>query len=552
MVAKTEVETIQLKYELFELPTPQHKAGLAGFVLLLESLRLRKVSPLPEISLTATTAEITFTEESMQVIFDDIYDAQEVKVESRSKWKGKEPLDVVERIVKDRSGKEKKQKYFVYESIQPRGAFLETYFPDGDGQWLKLWRDMLWRILRGIPATRKVYEERAEGKPSSLANETWVELGKARKDAESNKLRSSSISSSLYLGAQDVNGERVKFRGRVEHNFLLHFWTIVALLFDARSVKLDGDTDDCGFVIVIPEPAHLEYFTEEIARLLRELDTTKAGYRPRAALIHIPEEGGLEYLYHLARHRTGQHDLSDCIVAVEVLQMQKQGNNVRALAAERIEPRQHLLDQYEVIRTGCWNPFFRSLRIRNLLRDELWFTNATELFANYPWEFFIQSIGKTPGRLPFYGADVMRKFRGIESDLQQRKATTMSVGDRDNELSRRIYRVIRQYVSKRSEEKSGHSFEDFKAGKGGKAYRDAREAVARDAFLAMRGRRAEDFVEYFTGSICAVPHFLPEEEYLAVTDALLHDTDRVKTLSMLALSATSYLSEPKKDEGGSK
>jgi len=129
----------------------------------------------------------------------------------------------------------------------------------------------------------------------------------------------------------------------------------------------------------------------------------------------------------------------------------------------------------------------------------------------------------------------------------------MSVEDQDDELSQRIYRVIRRYVMQRTEEKCGVTFDDFKSGKGSNSYRDAREAVARDAFLAMRGRRAQDFVEYFIGSICAVPHFLPEPEYLAVTNALLNDTDRVKSLSMLALSANSYLSDPKKGkEGGSK
>lgn len=535
----TDVETIRVQYDLFELPTPQHKAGLAGFVLLVESLKQRGVGPLPKISLGATTAEITFTQQSLQVVFDDVYDAQEVEIESRSKWRGKVPLEVVEREVKDRFGVETKQDCFVYAAIQPRGAFLETFLPDGDGLWLKLWRDVLWQILRGIPAARKVYQERADGKPSSVAAETWMEFGKARQDARRDRVRTSGISSSLYLGAQDVNAERVSFRGRTEHNFLLHFWTIVALLFDVRGVKVDGDVEDGGFVIAVPEPANLEMFTQDIVRLLSELGTAKAGYRPRETLIHVPAEGGLEYLSRLARYRTGQA-LGDCIVAVEVLQMRKQGHSVRALAADRIEPRQQLLEQYAETVAGCWNPLYRSLQIENLRSGKPWFMNVAELFATYPWFFFIYSVDKTPERFSFFGSDVSRKFRDLERDHQQQReeGSGVTVENLDDELSRRIYRVIRQYVTQRSE-----------GGKGGRAYRDVRESVARDAFLAMGSRRAEDFVEYFIGTICAVPHFLSEEAYLAVTHALLNDTDRVKMLSMLALSATSYVSGTKQVEG---
>lgn len=413
---------IELTFDLFELPTAQHKAGLAGFVLAMESMRKRNLSPLPDVTVEPSSVTVGFTQESLQTVFDDIYDASPTKVESRSKWKGKEPLETIERKVKDKSGKEKKQKYFVYESIQPKGAFLESYYPDGDGLWLKLWRDMTWRILRGIPATRRVYEERAEGNPSSVAVDVWDELIKSRKDAAKGRIRTESISSSLFLGAQDVNAEKVNFKGRVEHNLLLHFWTIVSLLFDARTLTLDGDIDDAGFVIVIPEPGNLEYFVEDVTQLFNELDIAKSGYRPRQSLIYVPEEGGLVYLFHIAQHRTQRSEISDSVVAVEVMQMQKQGNNIRALASERIEPSKETLGQYEVIRKGCWNPLFRAKRIRNLLDDRPWYTGMDDVFATYPWEFFVHSIAQSPKKIPFFGMDAWKRFRGIESDLAESNA----------------------------------------------------------------------------------------------------------------------------------
>ena len=98
----------------------------------------------------------------------------------------------------------------------------------------------------------------------------------------------------------------------------------------------------------------------------------------------------------------------------------------------------------------------------------------------------------------------------------------------DEKLARRVFYVIKDYVNRRARDKKDREISE------------AKEKVAKDAFLAMRSRRDEDFVEYFTGSICSVPHHLPEEEYLAVSEALIEAPETVKNLAMLALSAHSY------------
>jgi len=115
----------------------------------------------------------------------------------------------------------------------------------------------------------------------------------------------------------------------------------------------------------------------------------------------------------------------------------------------------------------------------------------------------------------------------------------------------RVYHLVSNYVNRKTEEKSGKSYKNFKREKGedGKTkniypseYREAREKVCSDAFLGVRGRRDKEFVEYFIGTVCSVPQFLPESDYVAVSQALMSDWETVKTLSMLSLSAVSYLS----------
>ena len=122
---------------------------------------------------------------------------------------------------------------------------------------------------------------------------------------------------------------------------------------------------------------------------------------------------------------------------------------------------------------------------------------------------------------------------------------------RDDVLARRIYQIIREYVFYKTDARSSVKYKDLPRNEKNHVqydsrYREAREKVTSDAFLAMRSRRAEDFVEYFTGTICSVPHFVQEPEYLDLTHALIQTPDIVKNLSMLALSAHSYL--PGKEE----
>lgn len=114
------------------------------------------------------------------------------------------------------------------------------------------------------------------------------------------------------------------------------------------------------------------------------------------------------------------------------------------------------------------------------------------------------------------------------------------------DLATRVNVMTRAYVLRRSEARGEMKWQEFLALAENDprrvAYRDTREKVCADAFLALRSRRSrEDFVEYFTATICSVPQFLPATEYAGLAEALL-DGDRweeVKALAMLALSGLS-------------
>jgi CRISPR-associated protein Cmx8 len=112
------------------------------------------------------------------------------------------------------------------------------------------------------------------------------------------------------------------------------------------------------------------------------------------------------------------------------------------------------------------------------------------------------------------------------------------------DLTPRIYEMVRAYVLRRTEGRTLIRWEEFKATKDEKrkeAYRQARQKVCTDAFLAMRSRRSrEEFRDYFVGTICAVPQYLPDEQYREIATALATDQwEEIRSLAMLALSAHS-------------
>lgn len=551
-VKKTqEMESIPLTYDLSELPSAQHKAGLAGLLILIESLKAREQGPLPEIALSGSrNVTIKLTQQSLGVLLDDVYDARWVEKQSSTKWQGKTPkrIDEIDRSQSD--GKIKKEKRFVYDDFDPSGNVFAFWIQDGQkSPWLKLWRDMLWGVLRAQPATRGEYEKRANGQPVDTTKKLWDSLVKARKERAKGKFRVESIAGSLFVGAQDANAERVSFVGQIEHNLLLHFWQFSSPIFVPQIVDLkSGQREYAGYLLVIPEVADLRLYVEDMIVYWKKLEPDASGYRPRDALIDLPEEGGLEFLYNVARTHAKQLEVAYAVTEIEIYHLQKQGNNVRMLAAERMLPNSRVLAEYENIRGARANPYYKNLRIRNLLDGNPWHRGADAFFAHYPWEYFIKT-GNTP-RLPLFGNDVKRHFTRLDQQLNLLKENNaMNETDpaiKDDILARRIYRLIGEYVNYKTDARSPVKYKDLPRDTKGHAqydsrYREAREKVTSDAFLAMRSRRAEDFVEYFTGTICSVPHFVQEPEYLDLTQALIQMPDTVKNLSMLALSAYSYL-----------
>lgn len=549
---------LRLRYRLHELPSAQHKAGLAGLLFHAHSLQSRGAENAIEVAeMAPDVAEIVIGPESLQATFDDLYAAAWREVFSAAKWQGKEPKRIAEVPAKgDDTGKMEKR--FVYDEFRPAGPFFAHVLKGGaESPWLKLWQDMLWAVLRAQPATRGDYEARANGKPIALPANTWDALVKAAKGRAKNKLIVDSVAGSLFVGAQAVNAEKVSFQGTVELNFLLQFWQLVTPIFAPRTIDLKNRRmTDQGYLLAIPEVCDLENFLDDIQAFWKSRTDKVAGYRPEQAVIDVPQEGGLEFLYDLAHRRADQNaSLSLSISGVEWFHQEKQGNSIRMHGQGRIRANRTLLRRYEDARQRHGNPLFKHLTLGNLLADQPWHQGAANLLALQPVEFFIHTA-KTP-RFPFFGVDARRRFKAVIQDLKAQENIAMSqtkAKPLDEALVARVYQLIGAYVEHRAQEKCHKRRRDFSKGEDGKIHypkdlREAVEKVTKDAFLAMRGRNDREFVAYFTGTICSVPQFFGrQEDFIALSQALIGDPDLIKDLSMLALSAHSWMPGAETDE----
>jgi len=522
-------DKITLTYNLFDLPTAQHKAGLAGLLVLIESMKRRKMSPLPEVKeMTSSRVVVSFTKESMQVLFDDLYDAEEVMQKEKNN-----PL------------------------LQPKGKFFTTFYPDGSENWLTLWRRMLWQVLRAQDKARGVYKERANGNPSSEAPRVWNSLIKAVK---ARKLKEESFAGSVFIGAQNKNAELVPFKGLPQENFLLHFWYLVSLVFAVKFIevkrsqerKININWQNYGLAIVIPEPSNIKEFYGAIIDMLSDMPVDAQSYTPASGQVTIFEEGAMEYLYFLVVNKSRQQgDFFDFLAGLEVYHVQKQGNNVRMLGASRIIPHQRIFEKYERMRKFNMNPVFKRFYLQNILAQNPWYFGSLKIFNMFPAEIFSWIGGKTyeDVNFKFFGIDSNREFKEIIKSLTIKEVKAVNEESKEMFLAKIIYGMVRHYILLKALNKSGLSTITDEKGQttypfDKKEYREAIEKVSMDAFLAMRGRKEEDFVEYFTGTICSVPQFLPQKEYLLLSDALVQGGwEKVKSLSLLAISAASYLAK---------
>lgn len=409
-------ETIELTYDLFALPSAQHRAGLAGLLIVVDTMRRRGLPNVPDVKVDDfNSARVTLTKDTLTALLNDLYDATTEEITQGTQRRGRggalvAPIRTEMQIVRnERTDRDYRKQMYVYLQVVPKAPFLQSLgLPSS---WLKLWRDVVWSTLRGIPTTRGPYEDRARGEPTKEAATTWVDLTRWKITIAMGGACTTEVTGPLYLGAQAVNAEQVRFLGSPEQSFLLHFWPVVMGVGEVRRLEFENQIaveKSAGVAITVPDITDIEGFTDDFIRSQPRRKTVMDGYRPREAILSLPEEGGLEYLRHLtelAGARAMAGEIRYTIAGVEVYHLLKQGNTTRMLATGRIPASLELLDQYEAIRNRSRHLLYRAQVLRNLLNGRPWFDGFDRLFALHRQQTFLGREAST------FVSDVARKFR---------------------------------------------------------------------------------------------------------------------------------------------
>ena len=536
-----ETDVLTLDYTLAELPSSQHRAGLAGLVLMIDHWLQRfegwkqdgaaicEIENLSEYSVTLRINQL-----GLQALFNQVYGASweeqertQVLKNARTKavipFKEEKEIDDV-----DKKGKPIKKKVYIYEVVVPKGAYIADADPEGDrGKWIKLWRDMVWSILRGVPATRSPYESRANGKYTDDADKVWKELLKPAEFTVD-------LPSTYYIGAQASNTENVPFKDRARYQFLLHFWVFASSIYVPAVINNEGKRDFVGYAIAIPDIAQLKIFCDEFLGLLKERGNEVTGYRPRDAVVDLAVEGALDMMARL-RDRISRLETSigDLVMGVDVIHVEKQGNNVRILGSTRLDPpEQEWIDKYREIRESLWHSTFRRQRLLNLVSDKNWHIGFDSLLCTTAYEL---TMGND-----YFCHDVRESFKYEVENMSEETEQNLNPEVAEYSCEKLVLRLVKSYVMSKLEGKYQLNWKTVQGTTKETEYREKKGKIAKSAFLEVRSRTEKsDFINYFASTICSVSQRMNEDSFEKLTRDLYEDTDKVRTLTMLALSANS-------------
>jgi len=546
--------TLELDYNLAELPSSQHSAGLAGLVLMVKWLqRHNRQNGIYELlRFDERGATLRLDQAGLQTIFNEVYAAKlEESRTDKKRAKQKKPALREEKVkvLDEKTGRDKEKTIYVYEDVTPQGAFLVEHDPSAKGNkgdWVKLWRDMTWNILRGVPATRHPFEARANCEETNDAVDAW-------KDLVQPATHTVELPSTYYIGAQAANAENVPFRDRARYQFLLHFWSYVAGIYVPVIINNKGERDLTGnaYVIAIPDVLELQTFVEVLPRTWERRGIDLAGFRPRDAVVDIVAEGALDMLSKLRERmvaRAGESELRFLVLGIDVLHVEKQGNSVKLRGQMRIDPEVDLIGKYEQLRRSLWNPLFRRQRLLNLVNRRKWYEGFDKLLATLPHKKLLveDEFGfkyfRRDARLTFeeeFGISPQEDVMSEEIETAHGAATVPPSAD-EMSIEALVYRIAETYIRRKLKSKYDLDWDSAKGDAKKKAeYNEKRGKIARDAFLAVRSRTGADFTDYFASTLCSVPQHMNEQHFKTLTQALYNDTDRdrVRTLTLLALSA---------------
>ncbi len=563
------VSVLPLDYNLAELPTSQHRAGLAGLVLMVQWLNeQKKIEGICELTrLDEQGATLRIDETGLKCLFAETYDfiedeQESEKIRTRTKSKAEiPPKRTIYKEIIDKNGEKTTIPVYIYPIYIPKGAFLVSYDSTADnagkGIWVDLWRDFVWSVIRKKDTTRGIYRNKSNS--AKEATKLWKEI---ISDTGSFDNRPPDLSSTDLIGARAYNAERVLFKDTAKQKLLLNFWAFTAQVYLPITTVIDKKTkrprpEEVGYVVAIPEVARLETFCKVLPNALhnnRGVEHRGFRQRPRDSVIDVPAEGALDFFLKISDRVSlseGARGTSRTVTAIDVMHIDSSGNDISIMGTARVEPESFNPDEYERVRHSLWNHEFRKQRILNILNERKWYEGFDSLLSRLPFKLGFDGEHFSHDARDSFNFEVKdlkreEKMNDTQDDPfadkdANKEGGSMQVGKAPKSVEALVYQAVGRYLDRKLIAKRKYGYSDVKSGAADKdEYSKERRALATDAFYSVKSRTGADFAEYFANTLCSVSQNpMSEADFVLLAEALRKETENVRTLTMLALSARS-------------
>jgi CRISPR-associated protein Cmx8 len=140
----------------------------------------------------------------------------------------------------------------------------------------------------------------------------------------------------------------------------------------------------------------------------------------------------------------------------------------------------------------------------------------------------------------YFCHDVRESFKHEVENMTDETEQNSDIEVAEYSCEKLVLRLVKSYVLSKLDGKYQLKWKEVQGSPKEKEYREKKAKIAKSAFLDVRSRTEKsDFINYFASTICSVSQRMNEDSFEKLTRDLYEDTDKVRTLTMLALSANS-------------
>ncbi len=457
MIAIQKLDLVTLEYRASELPSSQHRAGLAGLILKIHWLQeqanfKQSVDTVCKIiDLDADKVTLQFNLNGLTALMKSHYSASFEERESKKlRTKGHKNFRKIEREVYN-ADTEKREltTFYIYKDLVPQGLLVQSFEPpDNDNRvWTKLWQEATWTILRPRDRQRLPFKAMVSGTDPPEIEKIW-KLLRDRPDAKV------ALSSTYMLGVQAKNNERVSISDLARFKFLLNFWSYVAQIYLPIQVNVKDEVKLHGYAIAIPDVRNLAAYCQNFPSILRQRDTQELWGKPRSAIIRHPIEARLHSLgsihTYLSKLIPGIN-INELLFGVDVFHIVRIKDKPQILSIQRYLPNQYAIKEFTQLQDKLFDPLFRLQYWQNLIRDRPRIHGFYSLLRDLPTaktiknEFFCRDF-----RTVFYPKNNAMELEEIDDKISKKPTdssdTSQPTQTKEISIESLLLRLLRTYT----------------------------------------------------------------------------------------------------------